>query len=75
MKKILEFNYPEDESDFIVFNAGRDMAFIISDMDTYLRAKLKYEELSEEQYKIYQEVRDKLRELVNERDVGNIIWG
>lgn len=75
MKKIVVFDYPEDESDFVVFNSGRDMAFIISDMDTYLRSKIKYEELSEEQYKLYQEVRDKLRELVNERDVGNIIWG
>lgn len=75
MKKILEFNFPEDESYFIACNAGQDLSFIISDMDTYLRLKLKHEELSDEQQKIYEEVRNKLIQFVNERDVGNIIWG
>lgn len=75
MKKILEFNYPEDESYFVACNAGSDMAFIISDIDTYLRSKLKYEELTQEEQRIYEEVRNKLREFVDERGVSEIIWG
>lgn len=74
MKKILEFNYPEDESEFALHNAGPDMAIVLTDMDNYLRAKVKYEDLPEDQHKIYQEIREKLRDLMNEREVSEIIW-
>lgn len=75
MKKILEFNYPEDESEFVLHNSGPDMAIVLTDMDNYLRAKVKYEDLPEEKQMIYQEVRDKLIDLMNERGVSEIIWG
>lgn len=74
MKKILEFNYPEDESDFSLHNAGPDMSIVLTDMDNYLRSKIKYEDLPQEKLQIYLEVREKLNDLISERGIGDIIW-
>ena len=73
MKKILEFNYPEDEEEFKLHLAGPELSFVLTDLDNYLRAKLKYEELTETQYSVYEEVREKLRSLITERGLSDIV--
>ena len=73
MKKILEFNYPEDEEEFKLHLAGPELSFVLKDLDDYLRAKMKYEELTETQYGVYEEVRGKLSELVLERGLSDIV--
>lgn len=73
MKKVLEFNYPEDEEEFKLHLAGPELSFVLKDFDDYLRAKLKYEELTETQYSVYEEVRGKLNELVLERGLSDIV--
>lgn len=73
MKKILEFNCPEDESEFALANAGVALSIVITDMDNYLRAKVKYEELTETETIIYQNVRDKLRELIIDNGVNEFV--
>jgi hypothetical protein len=73
MKKILEFNYPEDEEEFKLHLAGPELSFVLKDLDDYLRGKMKYEELTETQYSVYEEVRGKLNELVLERGLSDIV--
>ena len=65
-KAILEFNLPEEREEFENAHKGVHYLIVIEDLDNFLRAKLKYTELTEEQATIYQEVRDKLWELKND---------
>ncbi len=71
MKAILEFNLPDDQSDFKKAVDGYKWALIAWDMDQYLRARMKYEDsISDEQYEAVEKAREKLRELVNEYSVS-----
>lgn len=65
-KVTLEFNLPEEQTEFDDARKGTRTSIILFDMDNYLRSKLKYSELTEEQAEIYQEVRDMLTSLINE---------
>lgn len=69
MKAILEFTLPEESDEFNTARKAGSFHCILIDMDNYLRAKLKYEELDEKTADIYQEIRDKLTELVHARDI------
>jgi len=62
-KAILEFQLPEEQEEFDMARNGCHNLIVLEDMDNYLRNKLKYQELTDEQCVIYQEIRDKLREL------------
>jgi len=67
MKSILEFNLPEEQEDFDLAVHGGKWMSVCWDLDQHLRSKLKYEQsLSEEQYKVLEETRDKLRELLTD---------
>lgn len=70
MKKILEFNVPEDNEEFEMANNGYKYQLALYEIDQFLRGKIKYQDLSEAQEQIYQEVRDKLHELTNEYGVS-----
>ncbi len=65
-KAILFYDLPEEADEFDLAYQGAKLACIIEDLDNYLRAKIKYSELTDEQEALYQEVRDKLTELRNE---------
>lgn len=68
MKAILEFNLPEDQQDFDLATKGMKMWSILWDLDQSLRAKTKYasDDLPQDKYDAYQEIRDELRELMSE---------
>lgn len=66
MKVIFEFSKPEDNEDLAIHMKAVDYHIVIYEMDNYLRQKLKYEEISDQQAEIYEEVRSKLNELRNE---------
>jgi hypothetical protein len=66
MKAVLEFNLPEDEESFEYAKNGISYSIVIDELDNWLRAKYKYE--NQETITI-EEVRDKLAELMNERDL------
>lgn len=71
MKATLEFNLPEDQSEYdMVINASKFYK-IIWDMKQELRSKVKYAELSEEQYKAYDSMRDFFNNLIYQEDVGS----
>lgn len=71
MKATLEFNLPEDQAEYdIVINATRFYSIIWS-MKNELRSKVKYAQLSEEQYKAYESMQDFFNELIHSEDVGS----
>lgn len=65
-KAILEYDLPEERDDFDLAMKAAHLDYVIYELDNYLRGKLKYGELTDDQDRLYQEIRDKLTELKNE---------
>ena len=60
----------ESEYDLRVYTQASAMWSTIWDFDQYLRNEVKYSEnLTEEQAEVYDKIREKLHELLNENDV------
>lgn len=72
MKAILEFNLPDDEEEYILANNALNFWRVLYELDQDLRSKTKYasDDLSQDKYDAYQEVRDKLHELMTDWDVS-----
>jgi len=70
MKAFIKFELPEEQEAFDESIDGPKAFSVIRDLDSYLRGKIKYHELTEEQETIYQEVRDTLGELVEDRNIS-----
>jgi hypothetical protein len=69
MKAILEFTLPEDNHEFANATQGGKMRSVLWDLDQWFRAKVKYEDLTDEQYQVYQGCRDQLRTLLYEENI------
>ena len=72
MKAILEFNLPDDDSDFKLASNALNWYMICWELDNELRAKTKYapDSLPQDKYDAYQEIRDLLRELMFNKNLG-----
>lgn len=71
MKAILEFNLPDEQSDFDNAVDGYKWSLAAWELDQHLRSKLKYnDELTEEQYDICQEIRDKLWDILRDKNLS-----
>lgn len=68
-KAVLEFNLPEENDEFETAYNGINYKIILSELDNYLRSRLKYEELSEPIYEALQATRDELSKLVREENL------
>jgi hypothetical protein len=70
-KAILEFNLPDDNQEFLLATKGLDFWSVLWELDQDLRAKTKYapDDLPQDKYDAYQEVRDKLYELMSESNI------
>jgi hypothetical protein len=68
MKAILEFNLPDDQQDFEMASNALKFWSVLYELDQDLRAKTKYasDDLPQDKYDAYQEVRDKLYEIMSE---------
>lgn len=68
MKATLEFNLPDDSEDFNIALYGSKWAYVVWQLDQYLRSQIKHpaEGMSDDTYKAFDETRDKLYELLNE---------
>ena len=66
MKATLEFNLPEDQSDFDLSVNGAKAQSALCDMDQWLRSQTKYapDDFSEDTFKAFELCREKLREIV-----------
>ena len=72
MKAILEFNLPEDNTEFEMAVNASKMYSVLWEMDQWLRAQYKYmpdTEYSEDKYNTFEKCRDHLREIMFENGV------
>ena len=67
MKKIVEFNWPEDKDEYQIYDKATDFYLALTDFAEYLRTQNKYIE-PKKQDKI-DKVREKFYEILNERGV------
>ena len=72
MKAILEFNLHDDQQDFDLAVSGMKFWSVLFDLDQSLRAKTKYapDNLPQDKYDAYQEIRDELRELMSNNNIN-----
>lgn len=63
MKAILEFNLPDEKSDFLVAQKGSKYLSMINEFENYLRKIYKYEEHSEEVSQKIDEIRTHFYEI------------
>lgn len=72
MKAILEFNLPDDQQDFEMASNALKFWSVLYELDQDLRAKTKYasDDLPQDKYDAYQEVREKLREFMSENNIS-----
>lgn len=69
MKAILKFNLPEENHEFLNATQGSKMRSVLWEFDQWLRGKVKYEDLTDEQFQVYQGCRDHLRSLLYEDNI------
>jgi hypothetical protein len=69
MKATLTFNLPDEEHEYSNAVDGSKMRHILWDVDQFLRAKMKYEELSDGAYDAFKETREHLRRLLIEEKI------
>lgn len=71
MKATLEFNLPDDDQEFILANNALNFWRVLYDLDQELRTKTKYasDDLPQDKYDAYQEIRYRIHELMNENNV------
>ena len=72
MNVILEFT-DKDEA-FIAMKAF-EMLSLIQEYLSHIRSELKYKDPSTEEEKVYQDMRDYILYMIEERDLGSIISG
>lgn len=71
MKAVLEFNLPEEESDFNLACKGKDWWYVCWNLDQYLRKQLKYNDnISEDAREVYEDLRHKLWEEISDRNIS-----
>jgi len=71
MKATLEFNLPDDQEEFVMANNALNFWRVLYDLDQELRTKTKYasDDLPQDKYDAYQEIRERIHELMNENNV------
>lgn len=69
MEAKLTFNLPEDQHEFDLAIQGSKMYLALWDISQELRTLWKYEELSEEEWKMVERIRDKFYEILDENQI------
>jgi hypothetical protein len=72
MKAILEFNLPEDNQDFQLASNAMKFWSVLYELDRDLRAKTKYasDDLPQDKYDAYEEIRENLYELMRNENIS-----
>lgn len=66
MQAILQFELPDEQEEFDLAVNSRKYGYVVSEMNQYLRRRLKHEELSDEVYDAIKTTQDKLIEILLE---------
>ena len=70
MKTILEFSLPEEKEDLKCAQKGMDAHIAITDFyNDSIRRRLKYEELSDNDTKLIEKIRDEFIQIMNEHEI------
>jgi hypothetical protein len=69
MKATLKFNLPEEQEEFELASNAVKYSIVLSDIDNHLRSKIKHADLTDEQYKVYEEVREQLWDYLNQEGI------
>jgi len=71
MKATLKFKLPQDYEEYRMAVDGSTIHHVLYALNQWLRGKIKYPEddVSEDTYNAYQEVRDKINELTIENNI------
>ena len=70
MKAVLEYDLPEEIDEFEIAVNSRKYYNIIFDYKMFLRGKLKYEDLSEQEYEIIEKIREKFFSIIEENGIN-----
>ena len=68
-KAILEFNLPEDSIEYRMAVNSSNYHSVLWDIDQYLRSKLKWGELTSEQYDVLDKTREELHDLMRTHNI------
>ena len=71
MKAILEFNLPEDGDDFRYAINGEEYYHALNNIREDVRQIWKYQQLTDEQYKIVDEIYQMINQRINEASKAN----
>ena len=69
MKATLKFNLPEDQAEFDLAVQGSKMYSALWDISQELRAIWKHEELSDEEFKMVERIRNKFFEILEDNQI------
>lgn len=70
MKAILEFELPGEQDEFTLATKGSEWFFAMWELKEWLRSRIKYEYLTDEEYELYEGVMDKLFLILEERMIN-----
>ena len=70
MKATIEFNLPEEQAEHYCAIKGADMLNVLFQLRIKLRGMLKYDELTDQQYEIVENIQEYLIDILNENDVN-----
>lgn len=70
MKATIEFNLPEDDAEFYCATKGTAMLNVLWEIQQELRQLWKYEELTDEQFKMVERIRDSFHSILQDNDVN-----
>lgn len=72
MKATLIFDLPEEAVEFEAANKGLEWKMVVSDLLDFLRYQRKHVDHSPDEYRAFEQVREHLVELMQERDLS--VW-
>ena len=72
MKATLEFNLPQDDEALTEARQGSDWKWAVDDLFNYLRSETKHADHSAEEYAVFDKVREKMSQILEERDLR--VW-
>ena len=70
MKGILEFNLPEDQSDFDVASKGMSWRNVVWEIDQHMRDVIKYQPITDEQSTLLQGIKTELRDIIHSKGLN-----
>lgn len=69
MEATIKFNLPEEEEAFKLAISAENLSRTIWEMDQWLRSQIKYNNLTEQEYEIYEKVREEFHNIMSKNEV------